>query len=449
MAIPAFEHDMEIIQKLSDYPNDSEGLTAEELKAKFDEAGIALSSYINESLIPALIAANMPFAKTENIPAENVQAAIEALYTAIQSAAVGQIPNGVITKEKLAQDVQTILSNLGSTDAALAQNVSTLQGALATTNAAVAGKQEKLVGQKGQVVSFDENGNAVSRYTVDSIDAVSGNTANLILSEAHAGRAVDYKEDVLLNLFSGTGSLESIEHLICSGGLKIGAATGGSVAVTQNYNDGGNSFPRKTIVAANGTTKVATLTAGGFFTTQSLSVKYSAGGPSVVFAVYQGETLLGQSDATSFPTKSDKTTVNIPLVAAIEPNVSCELRAIATGSGVGVYIWEMTLTATETTYTSGNAVTKPEYFSGKRMKMYVKWSGEAPTLSYSVDNGEFTAFALGVAKDSKAYDGTACKLSVCEITLPSDKQSGNIRFKFALTGAGSMVYDYCVAVLQQ
>lgn len=449
MAIPAFEHDMEIIQKLSDYPNDSEGLTAEELKAKFDEAGIALSAYINESLIPALIAANMPFAKTENIPAENVQAAIEALYAAIQSAAVGQIPNGVITKEKLAQDVQTILSNLGSTDAALSQNVSTLQGALVTTNAAVAGKQEKLVGQKGQVVSFDENGNAVSRYTVDSIDAVSGNAANLILSEAHAGRAVDYKEDVLLNLFGDAGSLESIEQLICGAGLKVLGDTGGSVAVKQNYNDNGNSYPRKTIVAASGTTKIATLNAGGFFTTQSLEIKYSSGLQSVKFSIYQGETLLGQSAGITLPSKSDKTDISIPLVAEISPNAECELRAFSNNAGVGLYIWSMSLTATGTTYTSGNAVTKPEYFSGKRMKMYVKWSGEAPTLSYSVDNGEFTAFALGVAKDSKAYDGTACKLSVCEITLPSDKQSGNIRFKFALTGAGSMVYDYCVAVLQQ
>ena len=38
MAIPKMTDDLEIIQKLSDLPNATDGLTAEELKAKFDEA---------------------------------------------------------------------------------------------------------------------------------------------------------------------------------------------------------------------------------------------------------------------------------------------------------------------------------------------------------------------------------------------------------------------------
>ena len=42
MAIPEFTYDMDIISKLDDEPNDAGGLTAAQLKAKFDEGGKAL-----------------------------------------------------------------------------------------------------------------------------------------------------------------------------------------------------------------------------------------------------------------------------------------------------------------------------------------------------------------------------------------------------------------------
>lgn len=52
MAISEFDTDMNIIQQLSDEPNDVDGLAAAELKAKFDEGGNALKTYINGTLIP-------------------------------------------------------------------------------------------------------------------------------------------------------------------------------------------------------------------------------------------------------------------------------------------------------------------------------------------------------------------------------------------------------------
>ena len=54
MAIAPFNKDMDIIQQLDDEPNDVGGLTAQELKEKFDEGGNALKNYINQTLIPAL-----------------------------------------------------------------------------------------------------------------------------------------------------------------------------------------------------------------------------------------------------------------------------------------------------------------------------------------------------------------------------------------------------------
>lgn len=50
--------DLNIIQKLDDEPNDVGGLTSAELKAKFDESGNIIKKYINETLIPAVLASD-------------------------------------------------------------------------------------------------------------------------------------------------------------------------------------------------------------------------------------------------------------------------------------------------------------------------------------------------------------------------------------------------------
>ena len=54
MAVTKFSKNMAIISALDDEPNDVGGLTASELKAKFDEGGEALKTYINGTLIPAV-----------------------------------------------------------------------------------------------------------------------------------------------------------------------------------------------------------------------------------------------------------------------------------------------------------------------------------------------------------------------------------------------------------
>ena len=54
MAIPKFMDDLAIISKLSDNPNTGDGLSAEELKARFDAAPLAIQNYINTILIPNL-----------------------------------------------------------------------------------------------------------------------------------------------------------------------------------------------------------------------------------------------------------------------------------------------------------------------------------------------------------------------------------------------------------
>ena len=55
MEITRLNDDLNIISKLSDEPNDIEGLSASELKARFDTAGNTIKSYINDSLVPDIV----------------------------------------------------------------------------------------------------------------------------------------------------------------------------------------------------------------------------------------------------------------------------------------------------------------------------------------------------------------------------------------------------------
>lgn len=54
MTISSFDYNMNIISALEDEPNDVGGLTASQLKAKFDEGGNALKTYVNETLLPGI-----------------------------------------------------------------------------------------------------------------------------------------------------------------------------------------------------------------------------------------------------------------------------------------------------------------------------------------------------------------------------------------------------------
>lgn len=54
MAIKRFEADMNIIQQLGDHPNLDNEMSAEEIKAKFDEAGNEIKEYLNETVAPAI-----------------------------------------------------------------------------------------------------------------------------------------------------------------------------------------------------------------------------------------------------------------------------------------------------------------------------------------------------------------------------------------------------------
>lgn len=76
MSIEKMSADLKIIQKLGTFPNTDDNLTAEELKEKFDEAGLKIQSYINGTLTPAVAAIQEQGAKLEG----DAAAADKAVY---------------------------------------------------------------------------------------------------------------------------------------------------------------------------------------------------------------------------------------------------------------------------------------------------------------------------------------------------------------------------------
>ena len=114
MAISKFNEDLDIIQKLDTYPNDTDGLSADELKERFDRAGNLLKTFLNEVLIPELAAENIPFTASTAVDAANIQKAIENVQKQISNVTLNMIPDRTVTRAKLAKSLDDLLSALSS-----------------------------------------------------------------------------------------------------------------------------------------------------------------------------------------------------------------------------------------------------------------------------------------------------------------------------------------------
>lgn len=157
MSIPTLDADLSIIQKLDDYPNDIGGLSAAQLKAKFDEGVLALQTYINTVLIPALIASNVSFTPTAAVKAETVQAAIENVQAQLAGIAAGTIPNNTVGMEKLTKTVQKAIASGGSASAdvaALSKIVTQNVAATSENAAAISSINTANVGRDAEIAKI-------------------------------------------------------------------------------------------------------------------------------------------------------------------------------------------------------------------------------------------------------------------------------------------------------
>lgn len=96
---------VDYVSKLVDKPNDVGGLNAGQLKAVFDQAGLEIQAYLNNTLTAELEAVggagNIGIQAITGIAATTVQGALEALRQAIEDATAGVLLDGSVTTAKL------------------------------------------------------------------------------------------------------------------------------------------------------------------------------------------------------------------------------------------------------------------------------------------------------------------------------------------------------------
>ena len=110
--IPRVTDELGTVSTLDDRPNDTSGLTAAELKAKFDADSGTLKTYLNDVLIPFLegmtAAASLGITTIPGFSAGDIQTALEQIVQAMQDVTQGSVADGSITLAKLAAEVTAV-----------------------------------------------------------------------------------------------------------------------------------------------------------------------------------------------------------------------------------------------------------------------------------------------------------------------------------------------------
>lgn len=158
LVIPGLDDDLDIIQKLDDEPNDVGGLTAAELKAKFDAAGNTIKHYINEELLPAI---------SDTVAEADARAAAEAQRQANETARVsaeqGRVTaeSGRVSAENVRVSNETARQNAEQGRAAAEQGrVSAEQGRVSAEAARVLAEQQRVDTNTGIVAQATAQANA-------------------------------------------------------------------------------------------------------------------------------------------------------------------------------------------------------------------------------------------------------------------------------------------------
>lgn len=120
MSFTKITDDLNVHQSLSDEPNIDDGLSAEQLKAKFDEPANKLKAGINRLIKEIEVPTGgssvgaLPLSDSDSSES-NVQAKLAYLMEEIQNSVLGVIPDGSITKAKLASTFANIIAEKDGT----------------------------------------------------------------------------------------------------------------------------------------------------------------------------------------------------------------------------------------------------------------------------------------------------------------------------------------------
>ncbi len=141
MALSLFSGDTDVISQLDNQPNDNDGLSAAELKAKFDQFGTVLKAFLNGTLIPELetainaAAAGIGSSGFSGAIITDGTIATEKLSSTsgIEAVSTSVIRDNAVTLSKLSTALQTLINSISSKAVATTRTVTLEAGATAWT----------------------------------------------------------------------------------------------------------------------------------------------------------------------------------------------------------------------------------------------------------------------------------------------------------------------------
>ena len=175
LEITLLDGDLNIIQALDDEPNDVGGLTSDELKAKFDEAGNTIKTYINETLIPEIL--------TEEAT-EAARAAAEAVREANEAQRI-ENENVRIAAEQARDTAESARADAETERAAAESARNTAE------QAREAAEQARADETAGIVAQATEQAVIASNAASDASSSASGASASASAAAASASSASD------------------------------------------------------------------------------------------------------------------------------------------------------------------------------------------------------------------------------------------------------------------
>ena len=209
--IQMLDGDISFISKLDDEPNDVGGMTSAQLKAEFDRAGNVIKNYLNEKLVPAVLAADATeIARTaaenerannevQRVAAENLRASAEtARDTAEQSRAEAEQARVDETAGVVAQATEQAVNAAGSAESARgsAQAASRSAGNAATseTNAKTSETNAAESSSAAKASASNAKASETAAETAEAGAKAAQAAAEAAAQEAKAAASGDYLE---------------------------------------------------------------------------------------------------------------------------------------------------------------------------------------------------------------------------------------------------------------
>lgn len=213
MAIEKLRRNVEIIATLADEPNMTDGLSADELKAKFDEAPAILKEYINDTLVPAI---------NEKGEAQNVSLALRLATQATEDAGIAmQKASAADTKAAAAEhSANTALRIAGDAQEIADEAETAAKDALGKSNDAVSTANRAMA--QAELLALDVEGKQ------DKLSAAQLNKIDTAASVEYVNNEV---RDTTAEL-EETIMRETSGKLPKSGGTMTGAIAMGSNRIT-------------------------------------------------------------------------------------------------------------------------------------------------------------------------------------------------------------------------